>query len=90
MANDINDSTTRARLRPPFEPIALVLRGSAALGPHQAGVYESLTEAGVQPGWIAIRQLITGPAMADDNRTLGIRLRFHADAEGRRHLRLSQ
>jgi NTE family protein len=49
MANDINYSTTRARLHPPFESIALVLQGGAALGAHQAGVYESLAEAGVRP-----------------------------------------
>ena len=39
--------------RPPFEQIALLLQGGGALGAYQAGVYEALSEAGVQPDWVA-------------------------------------
>jgi NTE family protein len=41
------------RPRPPFECIALLLQGGGALGAYQAGVYEALTEADLQPDWIA-------------------------------------
>jgi NTE family protein len=37
----------------PFERIALVLQGGGALGAYQAGVYEALAEASIQPNWIA-------------------------------------
>src|ERR1700693_1897668 len=37
--------------RPPFECIALVLQGGGALGAYQAGVYEALAEADIQPDW---------------------------------------
>jgi NTE family protein len=36
-----------------FESIALVLQGGGALGSYQAGVYERLLEAGVEPTWLA-------------------------------------
>jgi NTE family protein len=39
--------------RPPFECVALLLQGGGALGAYQAGVYEALTEAGLDPDWIA-------------------------------------
>jgi NTE family protein len=39
--------------RPPFERIALLLQGGGALGSYQAGVYEALTEASLQPDWVA-------------------------------------
>ena len=39
--------------RLPFECIALLLQGGGALGAYQAGVYEALAEANVQPNWIA-------------------------------------
>ena len=39
--------------RPPFENIALVLRGGGALGAYQAGVYEALAAANIHPDWIA-------------------------------------
>src|SRR3984893_12409442 len=45
--------TSRARARPPFECIALLLQGGGALGSYQAGVYEALAEANVHPDWIA-------------------------------------
>jgi NTE family protein len=41
------------RPRPPFENIALVLQGGGALGAYQAGVYEALAAANIQPDWIA-------------------------------------
>jgi NTE family protein len=44
--------TTQQR-RLPFEQVALVLQGGGALGAYQAGVYEALAEAGVEPDWIA-------------------------------------
>lgn len=38
---------------PPFDRLALVLQGGGALGSYQAGVYEALAEADLQPDWIA-------------------------------------
>jgi NTE family protein len=43
--------TTKRRL--PFECIALVLQGGGALGAYQAGVYEALAEANINPDWVA-------------------------------------
>jgi NTE family protein len=45
--------THRARLRPPFDRIALVLQGGGALGSYQAGVYEALVQADLHPDWVA-------------------------------------
>jgi NTE family protein len=45
--------TSKTRPRPPFECIALLLQGGGALGAYQAGVYEALTEADLDPDWIA-------------------------------------
>jgi NTE family protein len=39
-----------AQRRLPFECVALVLQGGGALGAYQAGVYEALAEAGIDPG----------------------------------------
>jgi NTE family protein len=39
--------------RPRFERIALLLQGGGALGSYQAGVYQALAEADLQPDWIA-------------------------------------
>lgn len=36
-----------------FESIALLLQGGGALGAYQAGVYERLLEAGIEPTWVA-------------------------------------
>ena len=36
-----------------FESIALLLQGGGALGAYQAGVYEALHGAGIEPTWIA-------------------------------------
>ncbi len=38
---------------PAYETVALVLQGGGALGSCQAGVYEGLHEAGIQPNWFA-------------------------------------
>jgi NTE family protein len=43
----------RAEQRPPFERIALLLQGGGALGAYQAGVYEALNEANLDPDWVA-------------------------------------
>jgi NTE family protein len=45
--------TPRTRGRPPFECIALLLQGGGALGAYQAGVYEALAEADLDPDWVA-------------------------------------
>lgn len=37
----------------PFETVALVLQGGGALGSYQAGVYEGLFAAGIEPNWVA-------------------------------------
>jgi NTE family protein len=42
-----------APARPPFERIALVLQGGGALGAYQGGVYQALSEAGIEPDWVA-------------------------------------
>src|SRR5687767_11021450 len=33
--------------------IALVLQGGGALGAYQAGVYQALHEAGIEPDWVS-------------------------------------
>jgi NTE family protein len=33
--------------------IALVLQGGGALGAYQAGVYQALQEAGLEPDWVS-------------------------------------
>ena len=47
------DSAKMRGNRPPFDCIALLLQGGGALGAYQAGVYQSLSEAGLHPDWIA-------------------------------------
>jgi NTE family protein len=37
----------------PFESVALLLQGGGALGAYQAGVYEALLGAGIEPSWIS-------------------------------------
>jgi NTE family protein len=36
-----------------YERVALVLQGGGALGAYQAGVYQALAEAGIEPDWIS-------------------------------------
>ena len=47
-------SVTTSRLRPETLPgqVVLVLQGGGALGSYQAGVYQALHEAGIEPDWI--------------------------------------
>jgi NTE family protein len=45
--------THHAHPRPPFDRIALLLQGGGALGAYQGGVYQALSEADLQPDWIA-------------------------------------
>lgn len=48
------DKTAAAGWRPErCDRIALVLQGGGALGAYQAGVYQAMAEAGLQPGWVA-------------------------------------
>lgn len=60
-ATDRTSARTR-RSRKPLEPdmdrngferIALLLQGGGALGAYQAGAYQALEEAGIEPNWIA-------------------------------------
>ena len=44
--------------------VALVLQGGGALGAYQAGVYQALTEAGIEPDWV-ICLLYTSPSPRD-------------------------
>src|SRR6204780_2784551 len=48
-----NQKTHRKLDRPPFECIALLLQGGGALGAYQAGVYQALSEAHLDPDWVA-------------------------------------
>ncbi len=48
-----NNRQPDAFVLPRYDEIALVLQGGGALGSYQAGVYEGMAEAGVQPNWIA-------------------------------------
>lgn len=68
-AGDMCDD--RGSKRPPYQ-IALVLQGGGALGAYQAGVYQALHEAGIEPDWVigtsigAINAgLIAGNALQD-------------------------
>lgn len=45
--------THRAQDRPPFDCVALLLQGGGALGAYQAGVYQALSEAHLDPNWVA-------------------------------------
>jgi NTE family protein len=53
MADAIDTAPQPMRNRPPFECIALVLQGGGALGAYQAGVFQALAEADIEPDWIA-------------------------------------
>jgi NTE family protein len=45
--------TTQDTVRLPYDCVALVLQGGGALGAYQAGVFEGLAEAGIEPHWVA-------------------------------------
>jgi len=52
--NTIKLTSNKAPVHPaPFECIALLLQGGGALGAYQAGVYQALSEAGLEPDWVA-------------------------------------
>jgi predicted acylesterase/phospholipase RssA len=53
MADATDTRPQPVRDRPPFECIALVLQGGGALGAYQAGVFQALAEAGLEPDWIS-------------------------------------
>jgi NTE family protein len=48
-----NDRQPGAFVLPRYDEIALVLQGGGALGSYQAGVYEGLARASVEPHWVA-------------------------------------
>ncbi|MFM0505255.1 DUF3734 domain-containing protein [Paraburkholderia caffeinilytica] len=43
----------RQRQLPNYETVALMLQGGGALGAYQAGVFQGLYEAGIEPNWLA-------------------------------------
>src|ERR1700759_4658984 len=52
------DSDTDSESAPSWRPdactrIALVLQGGGALGAYQAGVYQAMHEAGLEPDWVS-------------------------------------
>src|SRR5499433_3263800 len=49
---DKNVSNVRPLGKPDPGQIVLVLQGGGALGSYQAGVYQALQEAGIEPDWI--------------------------------------
>lgn len=52
-ASPTNPKLSRVTEHPPFERIILLLQGGGALGSYQAGVYQALAEANLQPEWVA-------------------------------------
>ncbi len=52
-AREASEEPALSQGRTPFERIALLLQGGGALGSYQAGVYEALAEADLQPDWVA-------------------------------------
>ena len=52
--NDVQDNCSTLKALAKSEPgqIVLVLQGGGALGSYQAGVYQALHEAGIEPDWI--------------------------------------
>lgn len=53
MDEGFSPTTRRARTRPAFDCIALLLQGGGALGAYQGGVYQGLAEANLHPDWVA-------------------------------------
>jgi NTE family protein len=55
MANAAPSQATLHRVteHPPFDRIALLLQGGGALGSYQAGAYQALAEANLEPEWVA-------------------------------------
>ena len=54
LARSAAEAPARGRITlPKYETIALMLQGGGALGAYQAGVYQGLDEAGIEPNWVA-------------------------------------
>src|SRR6516165_10669563 len=53
-SRDMHDRTSSLKSLPKDLPgqVVLVLQGGGALGSYQAGVYQALHEAGIEPDWI--------------------------------------
>ena len=51
--DDVPKLTNPAPRLKGLDGVALVLQGGGALGAYQAGVYQALHEAGIEPNWIA-------------------------------------
>ena len=52
-AQDNCSSNRLASVEAPYPgQVVLVLQGGGALGSYQAGVYQALHEAGIEPDWI--------------------------------------
>src|SRR5438876_4600256 len=49
---DIGFSPNRSQAKSEPGQVVLVLQGGGALGSYQAGVYQALHEAGIEPDWI--------------------------------------
>ena len=52
--------------------VVLVLRGGGAVGAYQAGVYQALHEAGIEPDWIigtSTAQLMPASSLATNRST---------------------
>ena len=49
---DIGSSPSRSQAKSEPGQVVLVLQGGGALGSYQAGVYQALHEAGIEPDWI--------------------------------------
>jgi NTE family protein len=71
-SRDVSVTNGRRKGRPNAGQVVLVLQGGGALGAYQAGVYQALHEAGIEPDWVigtsigAINaSLIAGNAPAD-------------------------
>jgi NTE family protein len=53
MDHPVSAKSRLTRERSPFDCVALLLQGGGALGAYQAGVYQAMDEAGLEPDWIA-------------------------------------
>src|SRR6476660_991440 len=52
LTEDPVSALQRRRVKPEHGQVVLVLQGGGALGAYQAGVYEAMHEAGIEPDWI--------------------------------------
>src|SRR6201995_4838807 len=49
----VRDYTSQGWRPPGCDRVALVLQGGGALGAYQAGVYQALHEADIEPDWVS-------------------------------------